>query len=319
MRKTSFSLIVGGFLAILVSLSLTLAYPNVQDLWGSNRVWNGLSEVYSDYQPIRLSSYSELGSIEGESTLFIIGPGKSYTTSDADYLREYLEGGGNIVLADESGTGNQLLLLLGIDAEFNLGLLKDPLFREKNSLMPIASVSGLHGVENIVLNIPTSIRIENTLVYGWSSPVSYMARNLDEEGESYASFPVLGRVEYLGGVVWVLSDSSVFINSMLELGDNRRFLEALTYGDMVIDETHASNSILTVIQEKITVAQSLFNILEIRYLFVLILGSLLYLTRLRLHSEPVAEVDALLKSHPEFDRDRLIWLSEKRREAREEI
>ena len=68
-----------------------------------NDEWNGLSRVYLDYEPIRVDSYDILESFDGASTLFIIGPDKSYTSRDAEYLRDYLSSGGQIVLADDFG------------------------------------------------------------------------------------------------------------------------------------------------------------------------------------------------------------------------
>ena len=162
-----------------------------------------------------------------------------------------------------------------------------------------------------MLNIPTSIRVDEDLVFGWSSTVSFSALSLEEENESYESHPVFARVEHLGGVVWLLSDSSVFINSMIDLGDNRRLLEVISYGDMLLDETHISKNMLTVLQNQLTWALSLFNILEIRYLFVLSFGFLLFSSRIGFDRESVDEVEVLLERYPDLDRDDLIELRDK--------
>jgi hypothetical protein len=315
MNKDGLSLIIGLTLSILFIIGFTSVYPIANDLWLENQFWNGLSSFYINEQPTRFASLTELDEMVNPSstTLFIIGPYQDFSEEDARAVNKYLEMGGLLVLSDDFGSGNQLLSLLDLDVRFDSQVMVDPIFREKNSVLPKVTTTSYPNVEYIVLNYPTVlVNVEEDLVTVWSSPVSYTISNLEEEPDSYSSFPVMAEVPYAQGKIILISDSSVFINSMIEKGDNMNLLKHLAQRTSIIDESHILHTKLTLFQTHLANIYRLVGVYEIRY--TLALGFILFFFRLDFRvQEPSRDpVEEVMNLHPEYDRNIVEWLDNER-------
>jgi hypothetical protein len=148
-------------------------------------------------------------------------------------IKRFVEGGGVLILLDNFGSGNDVLIFLGSAMRFSGQLLADPLFNLKNSRLPrildFAPSPLTVGVEELVFNHATVLTgISTTQAVATSSPVSYLAVNpagQRDEGASGGPFPVLALEPHKGGYVVAVSDSSLLINSMLPQADNRRLFQ----------------------------------------------------------------------------------------------
>jgi hypothetical protein len=143
----------------------------------------------------------------------------------------FVEGGGVLILLDNFGSGNDVLMVLGSAIRFSGRLLVDPLFNLKNSRLPrildFAPSPLTVGVEELVFNHATVLTGINTMqAAATSSAVSYLAANSTgqrDKGASRGPFPVVALEPHKEGYVVAVSDSSILINSMLPQGNNRRF------------------------------------------------------------------------------------------------
>jgi hypothetical protein len=148
-------------------------------------------------------------------------------------IRRFVESGGVLILLDNFGSGNDVLMVLGSAIRFSGRLLADPLFNLKNSRLPrildFAPSPLTVGVEELVFNHATVLTGISTIqAAATSSAVSYLALNATgqrEEGASRGPFPVLALEPHKEGYVVVVSDSSILINSMLSQADNRRLFQ----------------------------------------------------------------------------------------------
>ena len=315
MNKTSLSLTLGVLFSVVLLVGVTVVYPNIDDLWVENPFWNGLSTFYTMYKPVRMSDYSQLEGVynPGNSTLFIIGPYREFTEMERFSLVGYLARGGSLVLADDFGTGNKMLESLGLSVRFDTGLLRDPIFREKNSHMPRATTN-LVGLGFIVLNYPTVLSgVNSGAVSVWSSPLSYIS--VDGDPSVFDSYPIMARFSFSDGRVTVLSDSSVFINSMLDKGDNLELLKSLARGTIIIDEAHSAQSRLSTVKSFLTKTYNYLGFYEIRYALLLVTVMGVLRMNLSITEKPVDPVEDLLRRHPEYDRTKVEWLQEERRKA----
>jgi hypothetical protein len=320
MNKTSVSIIIGVLVSIGVLVGITVVYPIFDDLWVENPFWNGLSAFYNTYHPVRMEYYIELDALynPGNSTLFIIGPYKEFTEGEVSSISRYIGRGGTLVLADDFGTGNNVLESLGMEVRFDSELLSDPIFREKNKFMPRASAS-LPGLGYIVLNYPTVLRgVDEGFVSVWSSPLSHISEQGISSSMLYDSYPIMASIPVSSGKVVVLSDSSVFINSMLEMGDNQELLGSLARGTIVIDEAHSAHSRLVVVKSFLSKIDSYLGFYEIRYALVLMVLLGVLRVDLSISEGLVDPVDELMERYPEYDRNQLIWLEKERRKAQGE-
>ncbi len=320
MNKTSLSISLGVLVSVTVLVGVTVVYPNIDDLWVENPFWNGLSRFYTIYQPVRMNNYNDLDALLNprNSTLFIIGPYKEFTDGEVPSLTRYIGRGGTLVLADDFGTGNKMLESLGMDVRFDSGLLRDPIFREKNMHLPRATTN-LAGLGYIVLNYPTVLRgVDDGFVSVWSSPLSYISDLGTNSSLFYYSYPIMASIPVSSGRIIVLSDSSVFINSMLDKGDNQELLSTLARGTIVIDEAHSTKSNLIVVESFLSKIYSYLGFYEIRYALVLVTFIGVLRMNLSLSESHVDPVEDLLERYPEYDRKQVEWLEKERRNAQGE-
>lgn len=233
MRSGRLILVTGIITVFLVALVLWL-YPSRTDFSDTNSSWNGLGRAGEQFGLRRLASLDFLPDQARGSSLIVI-PYMSPTGPELERLKRYIETGGVLILMDEFGTANTILTHLGTGARLSGELLVDPLFNFKNGRLPrIADFTGgplTESVENLVLNHATVIADTGRLTaVASSSLVSYLdangnrRRDVDEPSGPFA-VAALGRVG--AGHVALVSDPSILLNSMLDLGYNRRFVRNL--------------------------------------------------------------------------------------------
>ncbi|TFH13015.1 DUF4350 domain-containing protein [Candidatus Bathyarchaeota archaeon] len=318
MKKTHLSILLGVISSIILIGAITWVYPSNDDLWVENPFWNGLSELYIQTQPTRISNMNMIESVNAtDSTLFIIGPSLDFSPETSRIIIDYISRGGGLVLLDDFGTANKLLEALSIDVRFTGELLRDPIYREKNSLMPKVEVKNITGVNRIVLNYPTTLtQSTNTQVLAYSSPLSYVTVSQTDPPLDFYQSPIITRVRMGEGWVILVSDSSIFINSMIHKEDNQALLEYLARGTVLIDEVHTQRSPLTYIKETLSTYVKSLEYYEVRYLFVLLVTAGIMVPRKNGTNKTRDEVDELLIKHPEYDREELEWLQREKEKAR---
>jgi hypothetical protein len=214
----------------LFVVALTLwVYPSTTDFATSNTHWNGLSEVSRQFH---IRPLTEVGGfpVESRGTVVLVIPSRPPQPSHLQAIARFVEAGGVLILMDNFGSGNEVLMALGSTIRFSGRLLADPLFHVRNSRLPkildFAPSPLTVGVEGLVLNHATVLTgITATQAAATSSPVSYLDVNLTgrrEESAPSGPFPILALEPHKEGYLVTISDSSILINSMLAQADNRR-------------------------------------------------------------------------------------------------
>jgi hypothetical protein len=319
-------LMLSAVASIVFIASVTFAFPSIDDLFVENPFWNGLSKLYSRLNIVRLVSLESLNTEVDEpksSSLLLIGPSKLFSEREKADILVFISNGGTLVLADDFGTGNELLRGLNIPIQFDMLLLQDRLVNERNSLMPKIRVTGsgwFEGVEHLVFNYPSTLSVTGTSkILAWSSTFSYRAWEPVDPSDSLRAgpFPVIAEFKLGNGRLIAVSDSSLFINSMIDRGGNWEFLENLATGKVYIDEGHSTPSRLTNVKNYILSVYTVFGNAEIRYGSTLLLVTLIYKLNWANPKDPQPdEVEQVLRKHPEYNRDMVEKLYEERRLAR---
>lgn len=220
-------------------LTLPIAIPIIKssaDLSIFNSNWNGLSEFAKlcfekgDVVPI-LYSYDSVKIGERSGTLLIISPSIDFSDTEVEEVRLFLEKGGTVFIADDSGISNSLLAKLGVKARFS-GKVMD-IFYDKNENFPIVlRIEGgiSKGVEKIKLNMPSAI-------IGVEGDITTSKASFLREMDAHVIFAVL---KYGNGKLILFSDPSALMNEMLT--ENRQFalnlIELLGSGTFYFDEAH---------------------------------------------------------------------------------
>jgi hypothetical protein len=247
-----------------------------------------------------------------ESCLLLIGPSKPFTFEDADIIEYFLLNGGNVVLADDFGTGNDLLEKLELNIRFSHSLLQDQLFKDKNALMPEVIVDDFE----VVFNYAGILEHVEEDVIAWSSSYSYISDTPVgvSDATDVGPFPVIAQISFGKGLLYLVSDSSPFINSMMERGDNKLFFQTLIRGRMFIDESHSIPSRLTVLKGFLDSFRASLDAAEVRYGLTII--GVIVVFNIKPGKdlvESMNEVEDVMKKHPEYNRQMLEDLYEARR------
>ncbi|ASI98395.1 DUF4350 domain-containing protein [Thermococcus celer] len=242
MNKTIRYLIL--ILLILTFLTMPLTVPMFKSSTAYsmfNTGWDGVSGfarlAYHRGKTITpiFQSFDIAGVGDLDGVLLIIGPNVTFTAAEMEGIKLFLERGNTLFIADDFGTGNEILRALNVP----VGISKDPLrdfFYDKDDRFVVSvrieDPILARNVTEIITNEPSAIIVTGN-------------------GEAYASkvsmvnfhrrmFPLLTEVRYGKGRIVVLSDPDVLTNQLY--GENEPFLRNLIDylgGDrFYIDEAH---------------------------------------------------------------------------------
>jgi|Deesub1362B_J571_1020462.scaffolds.fasta_scaffold00003_83 hypothetical protein len=274
---------------IIGFIGLNIMYPSTTDYRVTNTLWNGYSRAISlvDAKVITSNFIDSLVSMDAERSLLILIPYQKLDNSEMESLASFLDSGGRLVLLDDYGYGNDLLEYLDIPVRFdNNGTLVDPLFNYKNGRIPkiiwIDTKNILFtNISEIYLNHAVKLNVMGRAdILANSSSFAFFDRDGNYvwgEDEEKGMHPVIAYTKYGRGDILIISDPSIWINSMIDLGDNARLLENIA-GDrtIYIDHTHLVISIHDIIQQYIIdvhrflSAQPFISILTLTLLFIVI-------------------------------------------------
>lgn len=310
---------LGLLAALLASIAVIHLMPPTDDFNRENPFWNGLSAAAERYQ---LTPIRDLGALANATdapslALLILGPSKPFGPVEVRAIKEFVSKGGLIVVADDFGTANELLEALGIPLRLNGSLLVDPLFKERASYIPrVACVGSLPGVEEaeLVLNYATVVSGSGLKPLALSSPFSFLDVDGDlelDKGEPRGPFVVAAEMPYGRGTIIVVSDSSLLINSMLNLAANAEFAEHLLAGrEVLLDESHWVPSPFSAVKSAVASALSVFSVPEVRYSLAALVALLVSKLELKPTKPRPSRLEEILRSHPDWDRDVLAKLEE---------
>jgi len=240
-----------GILTIALAIILIIAvwfFPSNEDFRVENPFWNGTRDISASYPALPLQSLSDLPPSPQGATLILI-PYLNCTPTELEQLNRFISRGGRLVLADDYGHGNQILEYLGLRARFSGKTLLDPLVNYKNKQFPKiihlepGPLTGNTG--SLVFNHATclaNVATANTLAL--SSSFSFLDLNgnqIWDEGEPTGALPVISHHNLGSGQVILVSDPSLFINSMEAIEGNDNFIQniaAITTTSLFIDQSH---------------------------------------------------------------------------------
>jgi hypothetical protein len=178
------------------------------------------------------------------NALVIIGPTKAFTSAEGAHVSEFVRAGGELLLADDFGTGNSLLQGIGATSRFSGDLVVDLAYDKQpefSVLFDLRTDPLTKNVSTLLLNYPSSLSINTTTTeaVAYSSIASWLDTNgnrLQEWGEPRGPFPMIARERMGAGSILLISDPSVLINGMRDNMDNGVF------GTNVIDEVCAGRT-----------------------------------------------------------------------------
>ncbi|MBA7560538.1 hypothetical protein ES708_02164 [subsurface metagenome] len=320
MKKALVLSILGGMVAGVVAVILLIRFfPSNEDFNLDNPFWNGLKSFREETGVFSLGQISDLSLVPSSSgtILFIIGPSAAYNSQKISAISSYLNSGGALILADDFGSGNSILKGLGLESRFSHHLVVDPLFRGKSSLLAktVDTVGPLADIKRLMFNYPTSLQVNDFggEIVASSSSFSFFDDNLNgkrEESEDEGPFPMIARIPYGKGEIYLMADSSLFINSMLDEAENREFLQTIMQRKrLFVDTSHYPVGILSRLRNIEITIYEIISRLEVRYaLFLVLVINIVWLRLERKKAGYEEDIESVLKRHPEWDKETLKYV-----------
>ncbi|WP_292423366.1 DUF4350 domain-containing protein [Methanoregula sp.] len=244
--------IVGIVLLMAALILATHLTSNNLDFSQYNPDWNGTSRFFSDldrHHTVMVQDSAQLASYRNNALLLIIAPERSPTGAEITAYQAFLDRGNTIVLADDFGTGREILQRIRSRITILDGNLSsiDREYADPYTIVvyPVENASPVENCGAIVMDRPAPLDGGEPLVM--TSILSWVDTNGDRRiniNEVMGEFPVISAEEISRGRIVVISDPSIFINSMQDIGDrwgNRCLLNNLIHynGTVLVDQMNS--------------------------------------------------------------------------------
>lgn len=242
---------------VLVSALYVGAASSATDFGVYNPAWDGSADLRSvansqNTEAVIVQNTSQYASgNESNAVSFVLSPERRYDDAETERVERFVRNGGTLVVAEDFGTeSNALLRAVGADARVDGRLLRDERYTDESPDFPVArnvnSHSYTEGVDALTLNRGTAVSPGGAEVIVNSSSYAYFDENQNgelDDAETLARHPVATAESVGTGDVVVVSDPSIFINTMLERDGNRVFAENLIrpHDRVLLDTSHASS------------------------------------------------------------------------------
>ena len=244
-------------LAVTASMILTFYsgyyWPFQERYYPLNNAWDGCSEIISRAMNSTII-WSYDPPLESNGTLLaIIGPGIEFSQSESSQIRLFLQNGGTVLLADDTGSGNTLLQALNMTERFSPMAIADLYFYSKNPNFPLITE---FNPSPITRNLTTLITerpsyIENSTsarILATSSPFSFIDVNgngTSSVNETLRPFPIIAEIGLGKGLLILVADPDIFTNQLITMYDNMQlFLNILRVagGHLLYDAHHLESA-----------------------------------------------------------------------------
>lgn len=244
MRKAPLLIVLVAVLILF--LIVGRFYLSEADFSLQNPSWNGMSDLSPDSNVHPLYNTSDLSSLGYGDTLLVISPMSNYTADESTQVLSFLHRGGKVVVMDDFGSANSLLGGIGSPITIDRALLCQYDDFYVNQSFPIISNFSMSAyttnVSRLVLNHPASLNVTGDAhVLATSTSQAWIDR--DDNGrldtnERMGVYPVIARASYDNGELLVVSDPDIYINSMIDKGDNGVFMSNILKGAVWVDASH---------------------------------------------------------------------------------
>jgi hypothetical protein len=191
-----------------------------------NTNWNGTSQFFSDldrHHTDMILDRTQLAPYQNNALLLIIAPERSPTGAEITAYQAFLDRGNTIVLADDFGTGGEILRRIGSRISILDGNLSsiDREYADPYTIVvyPAGNASPVENCGALIMDRAAPLDGGDPLMM--TSILSWVDTNGDrrlDANEEMGQFPVISAEEISRGRIVVISDPSIFINSMQDFG-----------------------------------------------------------------------------------------------------
>lgn len=260
LRRYSGPELVTIVFGVILGIALIYAASTSAGAFGAfNPSWEGTSELRTiadesggETTIVRsVEEYDDFGADADGTIALIIEPEGSYNETEQEQIREFVEDGGTVLIAESSGQySNPLLETLGATTRIDGDPLRDERNYYRSPLLPVATETAEHPYTNetdsLTLNYGSALEPGEATVLVRTSDFAYLDRNQNnalDPDENLESYPVVTIEEVGEGQVITVSDSSVFTNVMMDRPGNRAFATSVlgAHDHVILDGSQDDN------------------------------------------------------------------------------
>jgi len=299
-----FYIIIGLIVATLAILITIVLIPSTRDFALDNPLWNGMSISSNRYYFKSIPS-EQVYKLRSSDVLLIVGVERNI---DVTYIRSFVYKGGKLIVFEDYGYGFELLKRMGIDVDVYRGILIDPLYYYKSTVIP--RIRTIYN-KTLFFNYGTAFSRYTGRCIAWSSYFSYIDLDLDKKPDSNepkGPFCVGIEVSYGKGTIIVFSDASIAINTMFNL--NKEFLDTFFKKGIYVVSDIWIPDLYTYIRSRIMYFLNICLYTSFRYPFLALLTlgiaeafSRIYSYQKRKTIETKDIIKRVLLKHPSWNRD----------------
>ena len=220
-----------------------------------NPDWDGGSELREQAEAggAETEIITDMSAYEGadpnSTVAVILAPDQQYADEDAATIREFVDEGGTVLVADDrDGPVNELLADLNASSRIDGTPLRDERNYYRTPAFPLTANATSHeyvdGLDEFTLNHGTALDAGDADVLLESSEYAYLDHNRNEtldDDEVLQVRPVMTTEAQGDGQVIAASDPSALINVMLDREDNAAFVQRLAsdHEQLLVDTSHS--------------------------------------------------------------------------------
>ena len=238
MRGSKALLTIVSVATVISVLAALINLPTETPYSPFNTGSNGYSELVNYSKAVIAESYTRLKEVNASDSVIIFPVDKRVNDLGLlNYLRNFTEAGGSLIIIDSSGYSNNLIHYLGINASVDNHPVLDEVLKHKDRFHPLIRVKGLRntslGSSYLVTYMPSSIRLGGTVrtcFLGITSRYAYA--DLDRNGY-YSPNEVIGEYVVIScwglgnGSLTLIADYALLSNSLINYSSNQAFLNHL--------------------------------------------------------------------------------------------
>lgn len=304
-------ILTGLVVALIVWFSMIVLIPSIDPYDFNNPLWNGLSLALKELK-LNYIDINDLNGLDSNTIVFIIGPSRPPLEDEVEILKNYVYGGGFIIIMDEYGYMNDLIKSFGLNVNVSGFLLRDPLYYWRSQALPIVNAYIGNSTLKLYLNYASTINCIGGKIIASSSYFSYLDINNNgicdgNEPSGRMNIAVLYNIGR--GRILIISDSDILINSMINQGDNLKFIKSFIPNQCVVYvlRDFLTLGLYTIMRNNLISTYTLLFYSSIKYPFAILLILSSYFigrnTHLKLNSilkskRRYIDVSNVIKKHP---------------------
>ncbi len=230
-NKAAAAIVTASILS--ATLAIIINFPSTTPYSVFNTGDDGISIFYSEIRPRIISNITELRGLNNANLTVFLPMLREISPKELETIKGLVENGTHLVIIDEEGYSNRLLLYLGVGWISNYTVL-DEVWKKGTRDHPVIKVKCANNESlKVITYRPSYIMKPESVTHeciGYTSDYAYADEDnngMYTVGESVRKYVIVVSVNYGKGALTAISDMDVLTNELITQLDNLKLVKAL--------------------------------------------------------------------------------------------